>query len=832
MTTLRRVCIHSCLVLSVILAAASIAGSTYRNPEAARTSLFASPLAIPLWFAFLALSFTTIAAFRSIRRSLIQAAVHLAPAVIVIGAMWGSIEGLGLRERIFGSRPISPGNLIIGQGERERRVIEEIPPEDPAHAAILRGDATTADRAVVQGIPVRVLGELPFEIELERFWVEWYDPEPTLLLEWRVGEGEGERSFRQHRIPVIPGRSFPVSGAGATVAVLEVLPSAKEEGAGTGATLEFEKDGATEIRKPVAGDEIVLERFGLRIRVVRVFSNFRMRQRPEGGFVYDDAPGPGGGPACHIEILGSEPGDEPQGFLIFQNHEAFPVGRPHGDARPALPCEIRFRMAGGTGRAIAAEGGVPAARVRVAGERGAVERWLFLDGQGKAGVIELAAEGATREPAILAYYTAPPPPKEFLSKVVVWEDGERRAEKIIEVNDPLHYGGYHFYQSSYDARDMSWSLFQVVPDSGLPAVYIGFIALFGGLVLLHYVRPVVHARPRARRTAGTVRIEGGLAALRLALVAIGIGAIGLGGSAVVIIVAAKLSSTSGIPLLPVQVLLAGELVLCLMAGILFLLGRPRAGRLVFGAAFVLGVASFVLRWITVDHIPMQSMFEVMLSLAMCVFPVSLILAGPMRVPGQWIDPLLAAVLLVPPVFGFFDPAPQRLPPALQSSLFLPHVAAYMLAYAAMFKAAVLGALAGGWSALSWLLSWTLPQRPGARWGQLRNIVLSRRAARLLERGGHAVARLGFPLLTAGLLLGSWWAKIAWGDYWSWDPKELWSLATWLAYVAYFHVRIVVHRRRPGLQGWLLAAGGVVVLATLLWVNLSRIFGGGLHSYAS
>ena len=49
---------------------------------------------------------------------------------------------------------------------------------------------------------------------------------------------------------------------------------------------------------------------------------------------------------------------------------------------------------------------------------------------------------------------------------------------------------------------------------------------------------------------------------------------------------------------------------------------------------------------------------------------------------------------------------------------------------------------------------------------------------------------GFRLLTLGLLLGSLWGKLAWGDYWGWDPKELWSLVCWLIYLGYFHFRYI------------------------------------------
>jgi ABC-type transport system involved in cytochrome c biogenesis permease subunit len=96
---------------------------------------------------------------------------------------------------------------------------------------------------------------------------------------------------------------------------------------------------------------------------------------------------------------------------------------------------------------------------------------------------------------------------------------------------------------------------------------------------------------------------------------------------------------------------------------------------------------------------------------------------------------------------------------------------------------------------------------------------------------HRMVSLGFPLLTLGLVLGAVWGKRAWGDYWNWDPKELWSLVSWLVYVAYFHVRYVLGPRHSRLAAALVVAGCVAVVITLLVVNLSRVFGG-MHSYAS
>jgi ABC-type transport system involved in cytochrome c biogenesis permease subunit len=95
-----------------------------------------------------------------------------------------------------------------------------------------------------------------------------------------------------------------------------------------------------------------------------------------------------------------------------------------------------------------------------------------------------------------------------------------------------------------------------------------------------------------------------------------------------------------------------------------------------------------------------------------------------------------------------------------------------------------------------------------------------------------VSALGFPLLTLGLLLGAVWGKIAWGDYWNWDPKELWSLISWLVFLGYFHFRYMYGKRFPRINASLVLAGLVAIILTLLWVNLANLFKGGMHSYAS
>ena len=87
---------------------------------------------------------------------------------------------------------------------------------------------------------------------------------------------------------------------------------------------------------------------------------------------------------------------------------------------------------------------------------------------------------------------------------------------------------------------------------------------------------------------------------------------------------------------------------------------------------------------------------------------------------------------------------------------------------------------------------------------------------------------GFPLLTLGIITGAIWAEYAWGRYWNWDPKETWSLITWLLYAALLHQRLTVGWR--GRKAAIMAiAGFSAVLFTFLGVNLILP---GLHTYAN
>jgi cytochrome c-type biogenesis protein CcsB len=195
--------------------------------------------------------------------------------------------------------------------------------------------------------------------------------------------------------------------------------------------------------------------------------------------------------------------------------------------------------------------------------------------------------------------------------------------------------------------------------------------------------------------------------------------------------------------------------------------------------------------------PMSNYYESLVFFAWCLPAVGLI-AFRKYLQG-WLGAvvsMLACLLLAYASFGGTDANIRPLMPALKSNWLLIHVVTCFLGYAAFtvaFGAAIL-----------YLVKDTLPQA-------------ALPALPVLDRLLYRATVLGFFLLTFGILTGAVWAETAWGKYWSWDPKEVASLLTWLIYAALLHARLL-----KGWQGrriaWLAVLGFIAVIFTYFGIN--------------
>ena len=100
-------------------------------------------------------------------------------------------------------------------------------------------------------------------------------------------------------------------------------------------------------------------------------------------------------------------------------------------------------------------------------------------------------------------------------------------------------------------------------------------------------------------------------------------------------------------------------------------------------------------------------------------------------------------------------------------------------------------------------------------------------ARALERLTYAAHIVAFPLWTFTVIAGAIWARQAWGSYWNWDPKEVWSFVIWVVYAAYLHARATTGWKRQNAV-WIALAGFGCILVNFAVVN---VFFVGQHSYS-
>jgi cytochrome c-type biogenesis protein CcsB len=224
------------------------------------------------------------------------------------------------------------------------------------------------------------------------------------------------------------------------------------------------------------------------------------------------------------------------------------------------------------------------------------------------------------------------------------------------------------------------------------------------------------------------------------------------------------------------------------------------------AAFLLLVAGMGVRAAIVGRGPWGNMYEFSVAFAVGICGGYLFLERRYPIRSLAFLPLGVALFLV----GYAATLPatiEPLVPALDHAPLLTiHVAMAMIAYGVLaisFAAAVGYLLQGDGDRFAWL-----PSR------------------RVLDEVAYRSVVVGFPIFATMIILGSYWASIAWGRYWGWDPKETSALVTWLIYAAYLHAR-----SRRGWAGRPAALILVIGFGAVLVTYFGNLFFAGLHTYS-
>jgi len=486
MGTVRRVILWLGLAVIAALIVLSIYGAGI-GAESAK-ELFNSPPLIAFWCVLALLLAGGFVAFPRLVTSPASLLMHLAPLFILAGAMWGSDMAHEVRRSVgqalmpaaarmlgpakagqvlngwLGAAKVPTGYITLHEGEEDNRIL---------------------DRQTQQPI-----AELPFKVRLNKFSIDYY---PLRDERWRLAVGlpvfDAEGNLvdeRQEPITWVPEREIQVPGTPVRLRVLQYLPHAAPVfEKGTAPYVEITTaDGKTVTLAGEVGKEVELREPPLKIRVEKVFVNLRV-QGAGAERQITDQPGEGSNPAVAVTLT------QPDGAT--RTRYLMALMPMHGQAGEGVTMGLVLPQP--TSARTDPKSTVPAMEVQLIAGGHSHRVWIRPNEGDRYASITLAPlVAATTEAAqrgLPALYLVAPRPdvKEYRSDVEVLQDYRRAAHKVVRVNHPLHYGGYHFYQHSYGDQGGPYSVFSVVSDSGLWPVWMGFAMLFAAAVWRMWLAP-------------------------------------------------------------------------------------------------------------------------------------------------------------------------------------------------------------------------------------------------------------------------------------------------------------------------------------------------------
>ncbi len=257
--------------------------------------------------------------------------------------------------------------------------------------------------------------------------------------------------------------------------------------------------------------------------------------------------------------------------------------------------------------------------------------------------------------------------------------------------------------------------------------------------------------------------------------------------------------------------------------LMMVLGKELFGRI---ATFltIIGFAGHTLgiifRWIEsydlgIGHAPLSNLYESLIFFSWATIMLYLLVEWRTRNRsiGTFITPLAFLALAYASFSDNVKSGIQPLVPALQSNWLTAHVITCFFGYASF-------ALAFSLSIMYLVKRMEIPGRKNVFLRLIPRI-------EILDELSYQLVGIGFLMLTLGIITGSVWANFAWGSYWSWDPKETWSLITWIVYATFLHSRMI-----RGWKGKRLAILSIIGFLCVLFTYFGVNFLAGLHSYAT
>jgi len=255
---------------------------------------------------------------------------------------------------------------------------------------------------------------------------------------------------------------------------------------------------------------------------------------------------------------------------------------------------------------------------------------------------------------------------------------------------------------------------------------------------------------------------------------------------------------------------------------MMVMGKDGFGRVATGTTLLAlagHTVAIILRWVEshrlgIGHAPMSNLYESLIFFAWTIALLYLLIEWRTRNRsiGVFATPLAFLAMAYASYSPNINERIQPLVPALKSNWLIAHVITCFFGYAAF-------GIAFGLS-LMYLIKRREPESGGNMFVRL----IPRTP--LLDELSYQLILIGFLLLTLGIITGSVWAHSAWGSYWSWDPKETWSLITWLVYAALLHSRLI-----RGWKGKRIAILSIIGFCCVLFTYFGVNYLAGLHSYA-